>query len=464
MSETTRTTAPDGARAAPPAFTVGSTMRHVAVMTATGSLGLVAIFIVDFLNLFYIAMLGQEELAAAIGYAGTLLFFLISVGIGFTIAAAALVSRALGAGDRPRARRLAGSSLALAVGLATLMSAALWPLLAETLTLLGATGPTHAIALDFLRIVLPSTPIMVAGMILAAILRAVGDARRAMMVTLSGGVVAAIADPLLIFALDLGVTGAAIATLFARLALVAVGLHGAVRVHDLVARPRAGLAFADAPALAAIAVPAVLTNVATPAGNAYVTAALAPFGDGAVAGWAVIGRLVPVAFGALFALSGAIGPILGQNLGARRYDRVRQAMTDSFLLVAGYSLVAWALLFLLRGQIIAAFGIAGDAAMLVDAFCTLVAGTFLFAGTLFVANAAFNNLGYPVLSTLFNWGKATLGTVPFVWVGADLAGAWGVLVGQGVGGALFGLAALVACYRVTGGLAARERGREARQG
>ena len=71
-------------------------------MTATGSIGLMAIFVVDFLNLFYIALLGQAELAAAIGYAGTVLFFTISFSIGVSIAGTALVSRALGA---PAARR-----------------------------------------------------------------------------------------------------------------------------------------------------------------------------------------------------------------------------------------------------------------------------------------------------------------------------------------------------------------------
>ena len=76
---TTGKPAPARAQAAPrgePAkFVTGSTMRHVVVMTATGSIGLVAVFIVDALNLFYISLLGQQELAAAIGYAGTLLFF-----------------------------------------------------------------------------------------------------------------------------------------------------------------------------------------------------------------------------------------------------------------------------------------------------------------------------------------------------------------------------------------------------
>jgi hypothetical protein len=52
-------------------FVTGSTMRHVVVMTSTGSIGLMAIFLVDFLNLLYISLLGERELAAAIGYAGS---------------------------------------------------------------------------------------------------------------------------------------------------------------------------------------------------------------------------------------------------------------------------------------------------------------------------------------------------------------------------------------------------------
>ncbi|NJL08190.1 MAG: MATE family efflux transporter, partial [Methylacidiphilales bacterium] len=82
---------------AAPAFTHGSTFKHVVVMTSTGSVGLMAIFAVDFLNLFYISLLGEMELAAAIGYAGTVLFFATAVSIGVTIAGTALVSRALGA-------------------------------------------------------------------------------------------------------------------------------------------------------------------------------------------------------------------------------------------------------------------------------------------------------------------------------------------------------------------------------
>src|SRR6266567_804349 len=121
MSATTPPTAP----ASPvPKFTRGTIMRHVVVMTATGSIGLMSIFVVDFLNLFYIAMLGQQELAAAIGYAGTVLFFTVSLCIGVTIAGTALVSRALGARHREEARRLATSSLVFMTAITLVLSLA----------------------------------------------------------------------------------------------------------------------------------------------------------------------------------------------------------------------------------------------------------------------------------------------------------------------------------------------------
>lgn len=90
-------------------FTTGSTLRHVIVMTATGSIGLIAIFLVDALNLFYISLLGVQELAAAIGFSATLLFFTVSVAIGMTIACGALVSRCLGRGNREEAARMGGA-------------------------------------------------------------------------------------------------------------------------------------------------------------------------------------------------------------------------------------------------------------------------------------------------------------------------------------------------------------------
>jgi hypothetical protein len=73
----------------------------------------------------------------------------------------------------------------------------------------------------------------------------------------------------------------------------------------------------------------------------------------------------------------------------------------------------------------------------------IVAGSWAFAGAQFVAAAAFNNLGHPNTSTLFNSGKATLGTLPFTIHGAYVAGPEGVVAGMALGSVIFGVASVI---------------------
>ena len=451
--------APASRAAVPGKFTQGPTMRHVIVMTLTGSVGLMAVFLVDLLNLFYIAQLGEQELAAAIGYAGTVLFFLTSFAIGVSIAGTALVSRALGAGDREKARRLATSSLFVMAVAMVVLAAAMLPWSGRILSSIGATGRTLAIADRFLWMVVPSTVFLGLGMMYSAILRAVGDARRAMWVTLMGGIVTAILDPVFIFALGLGVDGAAVTSIISRIAMALIGMRGVTLVHRLTAPPQLSAVLGDVKPIAAIAVPAVLTNIATPFGNGIVTAMIARYGDSAVAGWAVLGRLVPVAFGAFFALSGSIGPIMGQNVGARLYPRVRQALTDALVFLSLYGIAVWLILLLLSDHIVRLFDATGMASAVITFFCVYASLAWAFNGAVFVGNAAFNNLGFPTYSTALNWGRATLGTVPFAWAGAWLAGpdhgAQGIIAGQAAGGILFGILSITICFRVIDGMATR---------
>lgn len=435
------------ANAGPPKFVSGSTLRHILVMTATGTVGLMAIFLCDLANILFLSWLRDEAILAAVGYAGSILFLTISMGIGLSIAATALVAPALGAGRHMRARRLSLNAHVLTFLAAAALSAVVWLAIPMLLHLLGATGRTEALAAQYLSILVPALPPLAVAMTSASVLRSVGDPRLAMSVTLIGAVVNTLLDVLLILGLGLGIQGAAYSSAIARLTMMAVGLYGVFRVHDLGGRLRPATLLADAPALIAVAVPAVLTNIATPVANAYVTRAMAPFGDASVAGWAILGRLTPVAFGALFALSGTVGPIIGQNHGAGAYVRVRDALTQSLLVTTIYCALAWLLLALLARPIAAAFHATGETAHLIVFFCRALAGLFVFLGALFVANAAFNTLGRPHVSTALNWGRATLGTVPFAAAGGYLAGAPGVLAGNMIGGVAFGLLAVWLAYR-----------------
>jgi Na+-driven multidrug efflux pump len=304
------------------------------------------------------------------------------------------------------------------------------------------------LAQRYLSQTLPTVPFLALGMASSALLRSVGDARRAMVVTLGAAGATAALDPLFIFVFGLGLDGAAIVSVLSRSLMLTLGLQGVWRVHRMLGpleRPRLA---ADARELARIAGPAVLTNLATPVGAAFVTHSVAQFGASAVAGQATIDRVTPVAFGLLYALSGAVGPILSQNLGAKQFDRVRECMRASLWIMLLAVAAAWLLLALLQGPLIAAFSLEGMAAEMVHAFCSWVCASFFFAGALFVANAAFNNLRRPLWSTGFNWARATLGTIPFAWWGAQY-GPVQVMAGQGAGLVIFGTLAMLASLRLT---------------
>lgn len=432
--------------APPPKFVTGSLLRHVLVMTGASALGLMAIFVGDLANIFFLSMLKVEAIVAAVGYASSIAFFTISIGIGFSIAASALVAPAIGAGERRRAARLSTNAHLVSFIGSALLSVVVLACSASLLRMMGANGHTAALAEQYLWILIPALPPLALAMTSAAVLRAVGDAGRSMHVTLGGALVNMVLDPLLIFGLDLGLHGAAYASAAARLVMMAIGLYGVIVVHGLMARYKRLTLLRDVRPILAIAGPAVLTNVATPAGNAYVTAAVAPFGDGAVAGWAIVGRILPVAFGAIYALSGSVGPIVGQNYGARSFDRMREALVKSIQVTAAFTMAAWLVLAIFADTLATTFHATGEARDLIVLFCRWLAPLFMFLGALFISNAVFNTLGRADVPAWLNWARATVGTIPFVHAGAWIAGAEGVLTGHMIGGVPFGILAVALCF------------------
>lgn len=454
------------ARAGPPRrrearFTTGSTMRHVVVMTLTSMLGLSFMFLVDFVTLFWIGQIGDPVNVAAVGYAWTIQFFAVSSGIGLSIAAMALIARAIGMRDWRAARQHAGASLLIALVVQGAVALAVLVLRQPLLAVLGASDQALAVAGRFLLITVPTLPLMALGMVAASGLRAAGDAWRAMTVTLAAGVIALIADPLVIFprtellggrlaipfGAGLGMDGAAWVLAATRVVTAGLAIGWLAGVHDLIALPGRAALRATARPFFRIALPAIATQMSTPVGNAAVTAIIAEFGDAAMAGWSVVSRLMILAFGGIFALSGAIGGIIGQNHGAGLAGRVASAYRDAMLFSLVYVLAVWTALALAGGPVIAAFGVTGEGARVVRAFTELAAGGFVFTGALFVANATFNNLGRPLWSTAFNWTRDLLLMAPLAWAMARLLGAPGAVYGQALAGVAVGALAGIVGWR-----------------
>ena len=427
-------------------FVTGSLMRHIIVMSSASAIGLFALFFVDLMDMYFISLLGKEDLAAAIGFAGTMVFFNMSVSLGFSIAMAALVARALGAGDVELAKKRCTNILILSFIGALTMTTIVISNLDRLLDLLGAHDFVAEKAHSYLSILMPSAPILAMAMSAGAALRAKGDPKNSMVSILLGGVTNAILDPVLIFGFDMGIEGAAWASVCSRFSIFIYSFYILCFRYRMIDKLDFNCLKSDIFPITIIAIPAIISNFATPLGNAFVIKELAVFGDDFVAGFAVIGRIIPIAFALTFALPGALGPIVGQNYGAGQSERVRSAFYNAIGFVTVYCVCVVTILWFLKNTIATSFGLKGNSYDIVIFFFTWISLFSIFNGLVFIANAVLNNLEKPLWATYINVAKATLGTIPFVMFGATFAGVDGVFLGQGIGSVIFGIAACIIAF------------------
>jgi len=428
-------------------FTEKSTLHHVVVMSATGALGLISMFMVDLIDIFFLSMLDQKEIIAAVGFASSIMFFMISLALAVSISGVALISKAIGLGDKELAKRRAINVLVFGTLLSFFIVWLIAPKIPHLLLFLGAAGRTLDLATSYLQITILGLPAIMIGMVGAGIMRAVGDAKRAMYATFITGVVNAILDPIFIFVFDLGLDGAAIASLIARFSTLIIVYYGVVRIHKMLGQFDWLYFYQDLRSLLKIALPTMLANMSSPLANAIVTEHIAEFGDDAVAAYAIIGRVIPVVFAGLFALSAAVGPILGQNYGAGNFVRMQQTITSAILYSLVYSLlVCWGL-YSVQFWFVELFNATQKTAILIHFFSTYITFSFFFQSLLFIAIAAFNNLGSPKTSAWLNFGRATVGTWPLIVIFGWLFDAEGIFIGQALGSIIFGCIGLILAKR-----------------
>ena len=420
-------------------FTHGSVSRHILVMTSTSALSLLAVFLVDILTLVYVAMLHDPLLLAAVGIAKVLIFANGAIAGGLIIAAASVLSARIGKRAGAGFARLTFSLILMTLLISAATAAVQLALISPVTHWLGADASLYPVARSFIWLTLPFAVLQSTMQMCAQILRTTGDSRRAMWVVLSGAATLAVADPLLIFVFHLGLEGAGIAYAVSAIVSTWLGIYWVRRQTGLRFSADIRLLRQHVQVTFKIALPAIIGNLATPVGLAYLFSVLATYGASMLAAMAVVDRVMQFSYCAFFALPSALAPVLGQNIGADRQPRVAAAIVFTRRLVVAYGLAVWALLIVSGGLIADLYELQGEGRALFLVFCQVGAGLWAIIGLDFVAMSVFVTMGRPWLVAMFAWLRATVGTLPFVYLGTRLFGGSAALAGMFTGNALIAI-------------------------
>lgn len=416
---------------------IGQTLKELTLPMIYGMILLMSFGLVD---TFFVSLLGTNELAA-ISFTFPVTFTVISLNIGLGIGTSAVIGKLLGAGQVQDARLSAMAAL-MSVFLLVGMLCTIGLLSIERVfSLLGAESAQLPLITDYMSVWYLAGVLLAIPMVGNSVLRASGDTKTPSIIMASGGAINAVLDPFLIFGLGpfpaMGIQGAAIATAVAWATGVLWIIVLLIKRELMVPRLLNLTEFlTHSKDVLRIGFPAAGANMLTPIATGVVTAIVAGFGATAVAAWGVGGRLETIASIVMLALSMSLPPLLSQNLGANRIDRVKEAYQLSLKFVLGFQLLVFVCLLISAPWIANIFAREPDVTEWITLFLMIVPLGYGVQGVVVLTNSAFNAIHQPMYALALNALRLFVFFVPFAFVGSiyyELYGVfWGIVLANTV--------------------------------
>ena len=425
-------------------LTQGSVPKSLAKLTAPMVMGVSSSILVQTLEMGFIGQLSTQHVAA-ITFTFPLAMVLTSIALGIGIGTSSVIARVVGSGDHDDVARLGTHALILVAMLLAVLSAIAWMMIDPLFKVLGASSELMPLIHSYLDIYLPGTVLFTLAMIAGNIMRANGSANIPGVVMTVGALINLALDPFLIFGWfglpRMELAGAATAMTVTR-ALTAGVLIYYVFNGKMALAQNIWARFANsAKRILQVGLPAMATQLIGPVTAALITRMLAQHGEIVVAGFGVAGRIEAVAAIMLFALSGSIGPFVGQNWGAREVDRVRLGVRVSYQFCIAWGAFVAILLFLFGATLAKIIDDEPTVVAVAGFYLALVPWSYGFWGVLMMASASFNALGKPLPSTALSFLRMFIIYLPLATILNHLYGFQGIFIATLISNITLGIAA-----------------------
>ncbi len=423
---------------------VGRTLFRLTVPMIGGILGMIAFNLTD---TFFVSRLGTAQLAA-LSFTFPVVLVLNRVALGIGIGAAAVISRAVGEGDRKKIQRLTTDSLSLVLLLTAVFLVAGFLTIDRLFILLGTEGEILSYVGGYMRIWYAGLLFVVVPMVSNNAIRAHGDTKTPALIMLTAVAINIIMDPLLIFGLGpfpkMGLEGAALATVIARALTFFVSFYVIYFQRGMVtfARPEYREVIDSWKSVLYIGFPAAATKMVMPLGMGVLTGMVSSYGPPAVAAFGVSIRVEFFALATIMALSSVVGPFVGQNLGADNFCRLNRGVKATRKFTFLWGIGVYLFLAPLAGPIAEIFSDNPQVVENIVYYIRIVALCYSLQGMLIVSMATLNVLHKPYHAAVLGITQMFLFIIPLAWIGSRVLDLAGIFTGIAAGNLMAGLAAI----------------------
>jgi putative MATE family efflux protein len=410
--------------------------------------GILAIMSFNVVDTWFVAQLGATELAA-MSFTFPVVMTMLSVGIGLGAGTSSVLARAIGEADPQKTSRLVTDGLLLAFALSVILSIIGIITIDPVFRLMGAPKELLPEIRSYMLPWYLGLILIIPPMVGMHSIRATGDSRtpsRLMMGAALGNIVL---DPILIFGLvgfpRLELAGAAYATLAVRV----IPMAGVIwifykKLNLLTFEPvKLKTIRKSWSNILHVGLPAAATNVIIPLTNGVIVAMVATFGTAAVAGLGIAIRIEAFSLIIFYAMSSIIGPFVGQNLGAARYDRIASSLRQSFLFCLAWGIVVAVSVGVFAMPLTRLFTEEIAVVKVATLYLWVVPLSYGMAGIIMIANASFNGLGKPLPATVLSITRMLIVYLPLAYIGKAIWGILGIFIATALSNLVVGTAASI---------------------
>lgn len=357
---------------------------------------------------FWVGRLGAEAVAA-VSLAFPIIFLMISLGAGFSIAGTILVAQYAGKGDKDQVQHIATHTVFLMFVVSLLLSAIGYFLAEPIITAMGAAPEVLPDAVSYLQISFIGLPFMFSFFVFQSLMRGIGEVRTPMLIVLTTVLMNLVLDPFFIMGFGdipgYGVTGAAIATIFTQGVATIIGFYLLLKGRYAVSISFKNFRF-EFPLIRKmffLGLPASIEQSMKALGFTIMSFLVATFGTLVIAAYGLGVRILSFVIIPAFGLSMATSTLVGQNIGAGKPDRAAEVGSIAAK-VAFLSLFSVGVIFFLLAEPIVTAFVPEDPALIEAAtrFVHFLTASFGFLGLQLTLNGIFQGSGNTTISMIFS--------------------------------------------------------------